>query len=557
MSYRNPTIVKDDSGSVLGQAIAQGAQNIAKGIIGMEKQNQLARERKEKQLAKDKKENEERNNAIIVNAEKANRNKQQQAANIEKYAQNVDAGAKEYYAELALEKDGLTNINMYNPTQKNTEKMVNVMGRVNDYNTLIINTGSMQQQALKHQQLGAATLNGNVVYPSINGDTGANAILINNGMSAANGYGYRLEPSTKNDEKQDKLVILHPEVAGEKRKETVFSHQEVKNMGPLWSLKDQNMVTDIQKNSKNSMILVQQGGKEVTNPGMLETRNVPGATANASGEVPQEPVMQNKATGRVNDGGYYINESQLDTQLFNAQVSSQQQDTVSNIDSFQTAHDRSSYLLDLNISPEEYEKLDAKGKTQAINASVKDIMLKTYNVREEEGSYFRETQGAKVPNPRQGNESNPALTRDEYYTQANTNISTGLTPYVAESPTPDGYKENVLSQLNKLFKFDKAGNGNSMDFYLGGKSKKSDSNFRDLKFEYEKGKLILRSSTGTVADMDEFGDKNSKANPIASAWRIVDLINVNNKTSMSFEQKGKLAKLIEEKLGSNFLTGKL
>ena len=420
MSYRNPTIVKDDSGSVLGQAIAQGAQNIAKGIIGMEKQNQLARERKEKQLAKDKKENEDRNNAIIVDAEKANKNKQQQAANIEKYAQNVDASAKEYFAELALEKDGYTNQHRQNPTRENTEKMVEVMGRVNDYNMLIVNTGSMQQQALKHQQLGAATLNGNVVYPSIQGDKGENAILINNGMSAANGYGYRLEPSTKNDKKQDKLVILHPKVEGEKRKETAFSHQEVKNMGPLWSLKDQNMVTDIQKNSKNSMILVQQGGKEVTNPGMLKTRDVPGATANTSGEIPQEPVMQNKPTGRVNDGGYYINESQLNPQLFNAQVSSQQQDTVSNIDSFQTAHDRSSYLLDLNISPEEYEKLDAKEKTQAINDSVKDIMLKTYNVREEDGNYFRETQGAKVPSSDKASKSDAELLKT--YEKYNTGI---------------------------------------------------------------------------------------------------------------------------------------
>lgn len=420
MSYRNPTIVKDDSGSVLGQAIAQGAQNIAKGIIGMEKQNQLARERKEKQLAKDKKENEERNNAIIVDAEKANKNKQQQAANIEKYAQNVDASAKEYFAELALEKDGYTNQHRQNPTRENTEKMVDVMGRVNDYNMLIVNTGAMQQQALKHQQLGAATLNGNVVYPSIQGDKGENAILINNGMSAANGYGYRLEPSTKNDEKQDRLVILHPADKGGKRKETVFSHQEVKNMGPLWSLKDQNMVTNIQKNTKNSMILVQQGGKEVTNPGMLQTRDVPGAKANASGEVPQEPVMQNKSTGRVNDGGYYINESQLNSQLFNAQVSSQQQDTVANMDSFQTAHDRSSYLLDLNISPEEYEKLDANGKTQAINASVKDIMLKTYNVREEDGNYFRETQGAKVPSSDKASKSDAELLKT--YEKYNTGI---------------------------------------------------------------------------------------------------------------------------------------
>ena len=124
MSYRNPTIVKDDSGSVLGQAIAQGAQNLAKGSMGMEKQNQLARERREKQLAKDKTENEDRNNGIILYAEKANKNLQQQAANIEKYAQNVDAGAKEHFAELALEKNGYTNLHMQNPTRENTEKMI-------------------------------------------------------------------------------------------------------------------------------------------------------------------------------------------------------------------------------------------------------------------------------------------------------------------------------------------------------------------------------------------------------------------------------------------------
>jgi len=49
MSYRNPKIIDDKSGQVLGQAIAQGAQTIAQGIIGMEKQNQLAREKREKE----------------------------------------------------------------------------------------------------------------------------------------------------------------------------------------------------------------------------------------------------------------------------------------------------------------------------------------------------------------------------------------------------------------------------------------------------------------------------------------------------------------------------
>ena len=53
MSYRDPKIIDDKSGQVLGQAIAQGAANLSQGIIGMEKarRDALALEKKE---AKDK-----------------------------------------------------------------------------------------------------------------------------------------------------------------------------------------------------------------------------------------------------------------------------------------------------------------------------------------------------------------------------------------------------------------------------------------------------------------------------------------------------------------------
>jgi len=53
MSYREPKIIDDKSGQVLGQAIAQGAANLGQGIMGMEKarRDALALEKKE---AKDK-----------------------------------------------------------------------------------------------------------------------------------------------------------------------------------------------------------------------------------------------------------------------------------------------------------------------------------------------------------------------------------------------------------------------------------------------------------------------------------------------------------------------
>jgi len=49
MSYRNPKIIDDKSGQVLGQAIAQGAQNLAKGVVGYEQERRkaIALEKKE------------------------------------------------------------------------------------------------------------------------------------------------------------------------------------------------------------------------------------------------------------------------------------------------------------------------------------------------------------------------------------------------------------------------------------------------------------------------------------------------------------------------------
>ena len=68
----------------------------------------------------------------------------------------------------------------------------------------------------------------------------------------------------------------------------------------------------------------------------------------------------------------------------------------------------------------------------------------------------------------------------------------------------------------------------------------------------------MESKTGSEADTDRWGaDKKAKDTPIPTTMRLVSLINDQNKISMSYEQKGKLAKLIEEKLGSNFLTGEL
>jgi hypothetical protein len=394
MSYRNPTIVNDTSGSVLGQAIAQGAQNLAKGVIGMEKANQVAKEKERIRLKKDKADAAKLNAEIIADADKANKDQQAQAANIARYAQNVDVSATQYYTEVAKEVDVLKNENRLNPTPENRKALIDANKKVANFNTLIVNTGAMQKQAVEHQKLGEATLNGNVIYTSINGDDGENSRLIMKGMKAANGWGYRLSAGT-GASGGDELVIMGPTEKGGSRKETRFDHATIQSSGALWELKKHSLVQDIQDGSKNAMTMT-VNGKQTLNTTMLATKDIEGGIKNQNGVMPQESIMENQPTGRVNDAGYIINESRLDTNLVNAQLLGQQDKTLSAIQSFETNSKRKNFLMDINISSEEYENGDAAKKKALVFDGVKDIFVKTYNLKEREGEYFQESNGKKV-----------------------------------------------------------------------------------------------------------------------------------------------------------------
>ena len=76
MSYRNPTIVDDKSGQILGQAISQGAQNLAQGAMQMAQKNQLA--------IKEEKKEEEDLNVGLVNLAAQYNNDLQNAAKLTK-----------------------------------------------------------------------------------------------------------------------------------------------------------------------------------------------------------------------------------------------------------------------------------------------------------------------------------------------------------------------------------------------------------------------------------------------------------------------------------------
>lgn len=539
MSYTNPAIVNDQSGAVLGQAIAKGAQNITAGIVGMEKQNQLAAAKAKKEAEKRKKEDEIYNTSMVQLSKTYNADKQRTA----KLTKDQLTGIKDKFginmSEVIDEGYRLEKAFLGNRTAANREAMEKNSAKRAELNEWMLNTGALVTNAEKWAAQAESDIEINNSYPSIGTkgmkkdgelDDGTNARELIKAFLNKDGYSYDYENGS--------LKITR----GEGQKDLLFSGTDLTTITALFKPRKETGVATVQKGAESDFLL---DGKVRNN--MLATDGT--AEPAVNGDAPVMP-----ATKQIIDGKVYYRQT-LNADKIKGVVDSQVRMMGDMIGEMGTDEKRR-YLKDFDIPIDKWNS--APNQSGLLQEKIEDVVLQAINVKKEGDSYYYDKLHGNVPKPNQSNQGNPALTGNEYYTQANTNISTGLTPYVAESPTPEGYKESVTSQLNKLFKFDQAGNGNSMDFYLGGKSKKSDSNFRDLKFKYENGKLTLRAYTGNTADMDGEEDLNSLPPiPITSSMKIVDLINVNNKTTMSYEQKGKLAKLIQEKLGDNFFTGEL
>lgn len=539
MSYTNPAIVNDQSGAVLGQAIAKGAQNITAGIVGMEKQNQLAAEKARKEAEKRKKEDEIYNTSMVQLSKNYNADKQRAA----KLTKDQLTGIKDQFgvnmSGVIDEGYRLEKAFLANRTAANREAMEKNSAKRAELNEWMLNTGALVTNAEKWAAQAESDIEINNSYPSIGTkgmkkdgelDDGTNARELIKAFLNKDGYSYDYENGS--------LKITR----GEGQKDLLFSGTDLATITALFKPRKETGVATVQKGAESDFLL---DGKVRNN--MLATDGK--AEPNANGDAPVIPATKQI----INDKVYY--RQTLNTTKVQGVVASQVRMMKDMIGEMGTDEKRR-YLKDFDIPIDQWNS--APSQSGLLTEKIEDVVLQAINVKKEGDSYYYDKLYGNVPKPSQRNGVDPTLTGNDYYTEANTNISTGLTPYAAETPTSDGYKESVTGQLNKLFKFDQAGGGNSMDFYLGGKSKPSDSNFRDLKFKYENGKLTLRAYTGNTADMDGDEDLNSLPPiPITSAMKLVDLINVNNKTTMSFEQKGKLAKLIEEKLGSKFLTGKL
>jgi len=149
MSYSNPAIVNDQSGAVLGQAIAKGAQNIATGIVGMEKQNQLAAEKAKKEAEKRKKEDEIYNTSMVQLSKDYNADKQSAA----KLTKEQLTGIKDQFgvnmSEVIDEGYRLEKAFLANRTAANREAIEKNSAKRADLNEWMLNTGALVTNAEK------------------------------------------------------------------------------------------------------------------------------------------------------------------------------------------------------------------------------------------------------------------------------------------------------------------------------------------------------------------------------------------------------------------------
>ena len=380
MSYRNPTIVKDDSGSVLGQAIAQGAQNIAKGIIGMEAQNRAAKERAAKQAEKDERKAIADANAQVAVIDKNAKDRQAQYDRVQKNMKNAGDNFQ-ILMEENINLTGQLNIDFIN--DKSPEKIQQIKEAKEkraELNEFMTDFGTYLPEASTYSDLAASDILNNTSYTSIGGDDGAKAKKTLNAMMGSEGYGYDLE----HIDGKNYLKITSPD-----GKSFNISQNDLKSIGKLSHTRKESGPEEMQNATKGLVMTKTESGEEM-NTSLFATD---ATKKGPDGRPLIEPIQK---TNEVDSKGYKINRQKLDANKINQILVPEQLRVVSKIGAFRNNGERDLFLRDYRISPAVYDEATPEEQNAMIESSVKDNFLQTYNMKEEGDEYFTESRGEKV-----------------------------------------------------------------------------------------------------------------------------------------------------------------
>ena len=394
MSYRNPKIIDDKSGQVLGQAIAQGAQNISKGIIGMEAQNRAAKEKKEKEakekLAADRLKSDKTAAAIL----KSTSDKGAWAANVAKNMKGLSQSTTKLMDtyiedELELSKERINGA--YGP-----EYLERVAANQRDIDQLNesaagwISSGAYGQKYLSLTTKQRQTM---VAFPHIGVSSTVDGVrAVDEGAAIEDavfagagfiGYNYSLAKNKKGTPMQK---ITNPD--GESSFMTMEDWNIVKN--DMMYVRETNTTTNME---------------EVVNQGLMIENQTTGKKELKTGFALGEPTP-------MESEGYNVNRQVFNNDAVAALMDQTAMSVYSNIEAFDDfPHKQALWLKDLGLE-ESYNKLKdipAEGKTPAQTAKslrVKEIkekpefkeqFLNLMGIKEDgNGGYYKDTKLTKI-----------------------------------------------------------------------------------------------------------------------------------------------------------------
>jgi hypothetical protein len=417
MSYRNPTIVNDQSGAVLGQAIAQGAQNIAKGIIGMEAQNRAAKERAAKQAEKDERKAIADANAQVAVIEKNAKNSQAQYDRVQKNMKNAGEVFQDGMKKT-VDKIGQLNIDFIK--DKSPEKIRQIKQAKEELaglNEFMTDFGAYLPEASKYSELAASDIVNNTSYTSINGDDGTTAKTVLNAMMAVEGYGYDLLV----EDEENFLLVNGPDGMMK------LSQNDLKSIGKLYNTRKESGPEEMQNATKGLVMTKTESGEEM-NTSLFATD---ATKKGPDGRPLIEPIQK---TNEVDSKGYKINRQKLDANKINQILVPEQLRVVSKIGAFRNNGERDLFLRDYRISPAVYDAATPEEQNAMIESSVKDNFLQTYNMKERDDEYFTESRGEKVS-------ETDASKKDVQLSKVYKKYSEGLTRLNEVNTAEDAVKE--------------------------------------------------------------------------------------------------------------------
>ena len=334
MSYRNPTIIDDKSGQVLGQAITQGTQNIAQGVMQMAQKNQAA-------AAKKKKEDEDLNVGLVNLASQYNNDLQ----NAAKLTQEKLAGIKK---EFGISMEDIINQGylaqkefLKNKTTENRERVEANAARRTSINKWMVGTGALVTNAQTLAKEAASDIETNVYFPPINGDDGSAAFEMTNAFMNKKGYSYGHVAEEETDIMGKGKGITVDKLAIYKNNKVIgkYTQTDLSTILETWKKRGETGVQTVQNGAKKKFVTEGVNGATINN----SVKATDATKLNAEGKPTIVPIERKTINGNI------VDRQQLDPTAISNIVEEQVQ-IMSNIVGKSPTSEQRLYYKDFGMS---------------------------------------------------------------------------------------------------------------------------------------------------------------------------------------------------------------